>query len=584
MRREASRSGFRRVRRLATGLALLLAPTHAFAFTLRSELDARKVGVEDRLQLTITIEGSGAPEQLATPAFTNLQIVGGPFQSSQLSIVNGRMSQSRSLTYVLQPRGLGKAEIGPVKAGDQSAPAIPVEVVAGSIRPRQQQRPADPFGMDPFGSDPFEDPFEAIRGRRQGRAAEPKLLVEAVASRARLRVGEPLVVTYVLDTQTSVSDVQPKEAPQYAGFWAEDLERPQASPAGEPATIGGESYRRFPLMRKLLFPTKAGTLTLPAASFRVMVARQGFFDAGGVVERTTKPLTIVVEPLPELPGFSGAVGRFSASATLDRDVVPLGEAATLRFRVEGTGNLKWIEKPPAVSAPGAKVYPPQAKSDLHATPEGVTGSRAWEFVLVPETSGTVEIPALAFSWFDSAAGRIVTTETKPLGLRVEGGTAAAGLPAGSSPALHRAAPGALPLRSELEASAGAPLLSGRALALLLGIALALHGGIWGADRLLWLARRGCRTAPAGSVRAALRDLERAGRDGVSKERSAALVEKALHEAFGELPDEDQSERARAVRELLDEVRFVRYAPQLGDYSDTIRALSARSARVVRRWA
>jgi len=48
---------------------------------------------------------------------------------------------------------------------------------------------------------------------------------------------------------------------------------------------------------------------------------------------------------PEL----GAVGQFQARTTLDRDTVPLGDAALLRLRVEGTGNLKWIDRPPAES-------------------------------------------------------------------------------------------------------------------------------------------------------------------------------------------------------------------------------------------
>jgi hypothetical protein len=570
------------IRLSAVALPLLLAAQVAAAFAVRSEVDARRLGVQDRVQLTITTEGSDAPDQVPLPALTNLALVGGPFQSTQVSIVNGRMSQSRSFTYVLQPRAVGKAEVGPLRAGDQSAPAIPIEVVAGSIRAAEPQRRSDPFGADPF-ADPFEDFFG--RRRARGRAVEPKVLVEASVSRTRLRVGEPLVLTYFLDTQASVGDLQPKDAPQYAGFWAEDLERPQTGPSGEGVTIGGESYRRFPLMRKLLFPTKAGTLTLPAASFRIGLARQGFFDAGGVVERATKPVTITVDPLPDAPGFSGAVGRFTASAALDREVVPLGEAATLRFRVQGTGNLKWIDKGPELAASGAKVYPPQTKSELRTTPEGVTGSRTWEFVVVPETSGTVEIPALPFSWFDPAAGAIVTTQTKPLTLRVEGGTAAAGIPQLPTSTASGRASGALPLRSGLDLGASALALSSRTLALLVGLGLALHAGLWGADRLRTVARRGeGHTASSRSVRAAVRDLERAGKDGLSKEQAAALIEKALHEAFGEIAEHDESERARAVRAILDEVHFVRYAPQLGDYSDKIRALAARGAGVVRRWA
>ena len=543
------------------------------SFTLRTEVDARKIGVEDQVQLTITVEGSGAPDGIELPPLVNLEVVAGPSQSTQVSIVNGRMSQSRSTIYVLQPRAAGKAEIGALRLGDQAAPAIPIEVVAGSARPPQRQR-QDPFGMDPFG-----DPFQEMLGRRRGREAPVRILVAAQPSRTRLHVGEPLVLTYSLYTQTSVTDLQFTDAPQFTGFWVEDLERQPVSPSGEAATVGGESYRRFPILRKLLFPTKAGTLTIPAAKFRIGLARQGFFDSGGAVERATEPVTIAVEPLPDTAGFSGAVGRFRATASLDRDAVPLGEAATLRFRVEGTGNLKWVERGPEVVAKGARVFPPQAKSELRTTAEGISGSRTWEFVVVPETSGTVEVPALTFSYFDPSEGRILTAETAPLALRVEGGTVAAGVPSPPSRAV-----GALPLRSELDLHS-ALAVSGRTLALAVGLTLLLHASLWGLGRVRGSGRRGAeRSSSPRSVKAALRELERAGADGTSKEQAAGLVEKALHEAFGEIPDEDESDRARAVRALLDDARFVRYAPQLGDYKDKVKDLAARAAQAVRRWA
>ncbi|HXK09304.1 MAG TPA: BatD family protein [Vicinamibacteria bacterium] len=572
----------RRARRAwPLAVVAVLAPASAGAFTVRSEVDARKVGVQDQVQLTLTVEGSGGPDEIPLPALKNLEVVGGPFQSTQVSIVNGRMSQSRSFTYVLQPRAVGGAEVGAVRAGDQAAPAIPIEVVAGSIRPPEPRR-QDPFAS-PFGGDPLADPFEEMLGRRRGRATAAKLLVEATPSRTRLRVGEPLVLTYSLDTQTSVTDLQLKEAPQFAGFWVEDLERPQTSSSGEAVTIEGESYRRFPVLRKLLFPTRAGTLGIPSATFRIGLARQSFFDTGGAVERATKPLSVTVEPLPETPGFSGAVGRFRATAALDRDVVPLGEAVTLRFRVEGTGNLKWIEHGPAVTLKGAKVFPPQARSDLRTTTEGIAGSRTWEFVVVPETTGTVEVPPLSFPYFDPAAGRIVSVETAPLALRVEGGTAAAG-PHVPAPTAGATANSTLPLRSDLDAR-GATSLSGRAVSFLAGLALFLHAGIWGASRLRGVSRRrDGRTASPRSVRAALRDLERAAGEAASKEEAASLVEKALHEAFGEIADDDDGERARALRSLLDDARFVRYAPQLGEYGDKVRDLAGRAAAAVRRWA
>ena len=457
-------------------------------------MDARKVGLQDQVQLTLTVEGTGAPDEVPLPALVNLDVVSGPHQSSQVSIVNGRMSQSRSLIYVLQPRAVGKAEVGAAHAGGQSAAAIAIEVVAGSVRARE------PAAAGPVRARSLRGPARGLlrpapRPRRDAPAAD--------AGRAlahRLKVGEPLVLTYWLYTQTSVADLQFKEAPQFAGFWVEELERAQGPPSGEPATVEGQSYRRFPVLKKLLFPTKAGTLTIPASVFRIGLARTGFFDSGGSVERATKPISVEVGSLPDEPGFSGAVGKFRATASLDRDAVPLGEAATLRFRVEGTGNLKWIDRGPELVLPGAKVFPPQSKSDLRTTPSGITGSRTWEFVVVPETSGVVEIPPLPFRYFDPAAGRIVTAETQPLALQVEGGTGAAG-PLGppTASAVARAT-GALPLRSDLGRPAPGEL-SSRALVAIVGLVLLLHAGLWGADRLRGGASLGTgRTASPRSVR------------------------------------------------------------------------------------
>jgi BatD DUF11 like domain len=568
---------------LASASVLVLGVAPLAADSIRSEVDARRVGVADMIELTLTVEGQ-LLEEVPLPPLTNARVVSGPSVSTQVSILNGQMTQSRTWTWVLKPGSAGKAEVGPARAkfasGEQSAPAIPIEVVAGSVKPSRPSRRTNPF-TDPFGA---MDPFEGMRGRR-GPAAEPHMALEAKVNRTSLHVGEPLLLTYYLYTQVSPRDLQPVEAPKYPGFWVEDLERPKGAPNGESATLDGIPYRRFAIMQKLLYPMRAGPLTIPASTMKIGTMPLGFFDSGVVVERSTKPLTVDVKPIPDEPGFSGAVGRFKASARLDRDALALGEAATLRFTVEGTGNLKWVDRAPELKVEGARVYPPQTKSDLKAGLEGLAGSKTWEFVVVPQTTGTLEVPALAFSYFDPASSRVVRAETKEMPLRVEGGTAAAGVPAmpASRPAAGAGAP--LPLRTSLDLPRAAlPILGGRTVGLAALAVLALHALLFGASALGGYRRSSDRPpAPKRSVRAALRDLERVGKDGMSKEASATLIEKALHDVFGEL-DGDDSERARAVGRLRDDVHFVRYAPQLGDYSEKLRELAARAADVVNRWA
>jgi hypothetical protein len=572
------------VRGLALCLALLAAAPGLAAAegTVRAEVDARKIGVGDQVQLTVSVEGSGfrLMEDVALPRLQNLRLVAGPSLSTQVSLVNGAMSQARVATWILQPVAVGKAEIGPAKArfedGERTTEPIAIEVVGGSVRPRREPAP-DPFG---------EDPFEALLGQRRARAREPKLFVEAAVSRNRLHVGEPLLLTYWLYTQVSVSELQFVDAPQYPGFWAEDLDKPPTPPQGEGANVGGESYRRFPIFVKLLFPTKSGRLTIPATNLRLGLPRQGFFDAGGVLQRATKEVVVTVEPIPETPGFSGAVGRFKVTATVDRPALALGEAATLRFKVEGTGNLKWIDKAPEVVVPGAKVYPPQVKSDLKPSASGISGSRTWEFVVVPETTGNLEVPGLTFSYFDTAAGKVLGATTAPVAMQVQGGTAVAGTTLPAVPASPSRSGAPLPLRSDLDGDR--IRVSGLRPAALGGVfvvALVAHGLLLG---LSTFGRRGRPAAAASrrSVRAALAELDRAGKEGLTKEAAASLIERALVEAFGPMDGKDvlASEGQEAARSLLEEVQFVRYAPQLGDYSDKLRELAARAAATVKRWA
>ena len=388
-------------------------------------------------------------------------------------------------------------------------------------------------------------------------------------------------------TQVPLSNVDFADPPQFTGLWVEDLPRTEGG-RSEATVRDGERFQRALLFEKLVFPTRSGKLVLPPARFRIAVPPQGFFDSGATVIRATKEISLEVEALPEAPGFGGAVGRFTARASLDRATLPLGEAATLRFRIEGTGNLKWIDKAPEVVVPGSRVFPPQVKSDLKAGDNGINGSRTWEFVVVPETAGRLVIPSLPFKYFDPGESRFVSVETAPLELTVSGGTGAAVslAPAqGGVTAARGSAP--LPLRSALDAHAvWLPILPLRGLGLLIGVLVLGQLAFVVVPLLGRLTTSRATGRAGGGSRAALRDLQRVARGGLERQEAIPILERALHQAFGDLPEDaaQDGDRERAARIILDEVRFVRYAPQLGDYSETLSAIASRAAEAVRRWA
>jgi len=254
--------------------------------SVRTEVDARKVGVDDVVTLSIVLEGDAASLDAGLPALKNLKVIGGPSTSTQISFVNGSMSRQKVLSFAMKADRTGPAEVGPVSVqGHPPTAPISMEVVAGSIRPAEPQ--------DPFSRDPFEEIFG--RPQRRQPTAQGKLFVEATLSRPIARVGEPVLVTYYVYTQISLSGVEFAEAPKYPGFWAEEIERGGNDSSGTNVAFQGEPYLRYPVLERLLFPTKTGTLDIPEARLR-LVPGGGMFGVAAPIERSTKALKVKVDP------------------------------------------------------------------------------------------------------------------------------------------------------------------------------------------------------------------------------------------------------------------------------------------------
>ena len=240
---------------MAAGLAVLIAlggVVRPAAAQVRTEGDARKIGVQDQLQLTITVEGSACrPDSRCRRLTISRSSVDLP--SHQMSFVKRALVAIAGRDLRAAGRRRRRAEVGFVKVGDSTAPAIPIEVVPARQTPTARARPQRSFGDDPFGS---------ILGR--GRQPEPSSWSRPSRA-AGVVVGEPLLLTYYLYTRRHVTGLQFVDAPQFGGSGPRTC-REWGQPKDEPTHGRGVNYHRFPIMMKLLFPTKAGRLTIPASS------------------------------------------------------------------------------------------------------------------------------------------------------------------------------------------------------------------------------------------------------------------------------------------------------------------------------
>jgi hypothetical protein len=383
-------------------------------------VSAERIGVEDVLELTVSVSGGeteGEPEIPQIPGFR----VAGRSTSSQIQIVNGRMSSTRAFIYQLLPQKEGSFEIPPisVRAGGTTHRTDPmkVEVVPGSVVSRRPRG----FGMDPFAR------------RREPEIEEDAAFVRVEVSSRSVVQGEQIVVTYRIYSRYAPLGPEIADDPPLSGFWVEEVNLGREPPVDR-RTIEGKPYITFPIKQRVLFPTKSGTLEIPPVTFSMAfrVSSSDPFDAffaraSAPITLRSQPISIQVAPLPAQgrgPDFGGAVGQYRFEAALNQEDVEAGSPVTLTLTLAGKGNFRSVPAPEIPKLSGFRAFAPKVDETFRASSEGFQGEKKWEYVLVPESGGTKEIGPWRFQYFDPAAKKYVTATAGPLALSVRGGVAA----------------------------------------------------------------------------------------------------------------------------------------------------------------
>ena len=169
------------------------------------------------------------------------------------------------------------------------------------------------------------------------------------------------------------------QPPDFAGFWNVHT----AEPDEYSETIESNEYRVIEL-RTLLFPSVVETIEIAPGALTVSA---GDLGAPGGVES----IPVVVEVRPTPPGapveFTGAVGRFTISAEMEHYDYKNERvrAANGESRRSGEHRCAPRNRPGRSSMAGARSgRQPVISSEI--VDGKLVGSRAYEIVLVPETT------------------------------------------------------------------------------------------------------------------------------------------------------------------------------------------------------
>ena len=118
--------------------------------------------------------------------------------------------------------------------------------------------------------------------------------------------------------------------------------------------------------------------------------------------------------------FSGAVGKFNFETSLSSKEGKTDDPITYTVKISGTGNFKVIDAPGLKLPPAFEVYDPKVKENVNNSAAGMSGSKQYDYLIIPRQPGDYKIDAKSFSYFDPNAGKYITITSPEFPLKITG--------------------------------------------------------------------------------------------------------------------------------------------------------------------
>ena len=392
-----------------------------------------QVAVGQNFTFTFTLNQRA--QQIAELQFPGFDALSGPNQSSStsVSVVNGQTTQSNSFSYSYTLRAQKEgaftipAAVFVVDGNQVKSNSVQIKVVAAqqSGTPQQQQQ-------------------QGTRNQQAQVFDKNEVFVRASASKTNPYQGEQVIITHKLYVGQGVNGgyrVNNVTMPTLSGLWSYTLGDPNAENVGKQEVLNGKKYTVHEIRRTAVFPQKTGEITVTPMEIDFIagvITQQSsgdpFFDRffGGRqntqnfnLDLKSDAIKLNVRQLPQTnkpDNFSGLVGSFSMTSSLSRAQLKANDATNLTITINGTGNIQHIDPLNVIFPPDFDVTEPRVTDHINTKGNAVTGSRTFEYVIIPRNEGTFKIPKATFSFFDPQTSTYKTLTTEEYTLQIEKGS------------------------------------------------------------------------------------------------------------------------------------------------------------------
>ncbi len=397
----------------------LLAFAGAVSFT--AKVSSTTIEVGQRVQVTFTINENAT--NFRAPSFNKFGMLSGPNQSQSMQYINGNVSKTTSISYILQATQKGAFTIGSasivVNGKVYKTEPIKIEVIQNSANSANAQR------------------NRQTQRKKVAETVKDKVFIRAYVDKSAVYVGEKITATFKLYSRYTLTGINLESLPSLNGFWSQDLNSIYDQVKLTQERIDGKVYQVAELQQSVLYPQRSGELiidplkmkvTFQVKSKRRRSAMEQFFGGGYDSKQViagSRSIKIKVSALPKKgkpSNFSGAVGKFKMNLTVNRDSIAANEAINFKVTISGQGNLPLIGSPQLNFPPDFEVYDPETKDNFKTTYGGSKGSKVFSYLVIPRHPGQFDLEPYEFTYFDIASKSYKTITSKPLSIQVAKGT------------------------------------------------------------------------------------------------------------------------------------------------------------------
>ena len=383
---------------------------------LEANVDHSEIGLLDMLTLIVTVNTENV-KSISKPTLPKLDAFSVVNESSStktsVSIVNGKTTRSRELRikYILKPLKKGTFVIDPIiiqyKGESYSTEPVTVKVVEGHVADEADVYMLDdgtPLDIEQLKKDIF-------------------ILVEPAES--EIYEGQQILLTYILYSRLDIDTIALKQAPEFSGFYKEDIYN-ATKLENRRETHNGQEYNTTLLKKVALFPLRPGIYDLkPLVLDTTVILKSddpyGFFGRPYSFLVRSNDVIIKANPLPEKEkDFTGVVGELSFNLTGRDRSLEVGEATACYLVLKSTGNIGAISTPEIYLSKRGRAYLSDTKTDMVEEEDKLYLIKKFEYTIIPEENGTLFVDANDILYFDTVSKRYIYVSPDPYRMSITG--------------------------------------------------------------------------------------------------------------------------------------------------------------------